>query len=89
MKIDELANGIAAGATGEADVAAISADSRTVRPGTLFAALAGSKSDGARFVADAAANGAVAVLAGEGETIETTLPVLRSADPRRALALMA
>ena len=33
------------------------------QPGYLFAALSGSKTDGARFVADAVARGATAVLA--------------------------
>ena len=37
-------------------------DSRRVRAGDLFAALPGEKADGAAFVADAAARGAVAVL---------------------------
>ena len=36
------------------------------RPGYVFAAIAGSKADGARFIADAVAKGAVAVLAGQG-----------------------
>ena len=41
----------------------LTSDSRKVTRGGLFAALAGSKTDGARFVADAVARGAVAVLA--------------------------
>jgi UDP-N-acetylmuramoyl-L-alanyl-D-glutamate--2,6-diaminopimelate ligase len=40
----------------------LASDSRKVKPGYLFAALAGSKTDGARFVKDAVARGAVAVL---------------------------
>src|ERR1700761_9473284 len=40
----------------------LASDSRKVRPGYLFAALAGSKTDGARFVKDAVARGAIAVL---------------------------
>jgi UDP-N-acetylmuramoyl-L-alanyl-D-glutamate--2,6-diaminopimelate ligase len=40
----------------------LTSDSRKVKPGFLFAALAGSKTDGARFVRDAVARGAVAVL---------------------------
>ena len=72
-------------------VAGITADSRAVRPGYVFAALAGSKTDGARFVAQAIAKGAIAVLAGEGTAadIPAEVPILRSAEPRRALALMA
>jgi UDP-N-acetylmuramoyl-L-alanyl-D-glutamate--2,6-diaminopimelate ligase len=40
----------------------LASDSRKVKPGYLFAALAGAKTDGARFVKDAVARGAVAVM---------------------------
>jgi UDP-N-acetylmuramoyl-L-alanyl-D-glutamate--2,6-diaminopimelate ligase len=71
-------------------VSAITADSRKVVPGALFAALAGAKTDGARFVSEAVANGAVAVLAeDDAELPRLSVPVLRAADARRALALMA
>ena len=40
----------------------LASDSRKVKPGYLFAALSGSKTDGARFVKDAVARGATAVL---------------------------
>ncbi len=43
-------------------ITALSLDSRTVMPGSLFMALPGSKQDGRRFIADAVARGAVAVL---------------------------
>jgi UDP-N-acetylmuramoyl-L-alanyl-D-glutamate--2,6-diaminopimelate ligase len=43
-------------------LAGLASDSRKVKPGYLFAALAGSKTDGARFVKDAVARGAIAVL---------------------------
>jgi UDP-N-acetylmuramoyl-L-alanyl-D-glutamate--2,6-diaminopimelate ligase len=76
------------------EVLGVSSDSRNVRPGFVFVALAGSKADGARFIADAVAKGAVAVVAGADADIgaaETagSVPVLRAADARRALALMA
>ncbi|WP_431305066.1 UDP-N-acetylmuramoyl-L-alanyl-D-glutamate--2,6-diaminopimelate ligase [Sediminicoccus sp. BL-A-41-H5] len=70
----------------------ITADSRTVKPGFLFAALPGSKADGTRFIADAVAAGAAAVLAPEGTTWPADVPprpFLASPDPRRALALIA
>ena len=47
---------------GVKEFAGITSDSRKVKPGYLFAALTGSKTDGARFVKDAVARGAVAVL---------------------------
>ena len=46
------------------DVKGLAVDSRAVKPGDLFFALAGSKTDGARFIDAAIAAGAVAV-AGE------------------------
>ena len=73
------------------EIGGVTADSRAVRPGYLFAALPGSRADGARFAADAVAKGAVAILAGEGAEISLPrpVPVLRDPDPRRRLALIA
>jgi UDP-N-acetylmuramoyl-L-alanyl-D-glutamate--2,6-diaminopimelate ligase len=81
----------APGALSGIEVTGITADSRAVTPGFLFAALPGTKVDGTRFVAEAIGKGAVAVLAKEGAavTVPTSVPVLRSPEPRRALALMA
>ena len=44
----------------EVEITALAADSRAVRPGTLFAALPGSKVDGRAFINDAVARGAAA-----------------------------
>jgi UDP-N-acetylmuramoyl-L-alanyl-D-glutamate--2,6-diaminopimelate ligase len=72
-------------------ITGITADSRAVRPGFLFAALAGSRTDGSRYVAEAIRNGAAAVLAraGAGVTVPTGVTLLRADEPRLALALMA
>ena len=76
---------------GEVEIAGITADSREVRPGWLFVALAGAKTDGARFVSDAAGKGAAAILMRSGATADVPagVPLLTSPEPRRALALMA
>jgi UDP-N-acetylmuramoyl-L-alanyl-D-glutamate--2,6-diaminopimelate ligase len=73
------------------DITSLTADSRAVEPGFLFAALAGSRTDGARFVTDALAKGAVAILAAENAVIDAPphVPIVRAREPRRALALMA
>ncbi len=73
------------------EITGLTADSRAVAPGMLFAALPGSKVDGARFVADALRAGAAAILAGTGAEIaaNTNAPILHDADPRRRLAKMA
>ena len=71
-------------------VTGLTADSRRVAPGVVFAALPGTRTDGAAFAADAVANGAVAILADATASLPSlSVPVLRAADPRRALALMA
>ena len=75
---------------GDIEIAGISADSRLVEPGFLFVAIAGTNADGARFIADAIANGASAVLAGtQAEAGDVSVPLVRAPEPRRALALMA
>ena len=73
------------------EITRITADSRQAQPGALFVALSGTKADGARFIADAVAKGAVAVVAGEEAAVPDGLavPVLRAKEPRLALALMA
>jgi len=47
-------------------VAGLTLDSRKVQPGYLFAALAGSRADGATFINDAVRRGATAILAASG-----------------------
>lgn len=76
-------------AAGGLVIRGLTADSRAVEPGFLFAALAGSRTDGARFVADAAARGAAAVLAARDARIDADIPVVRVSDPRRALSRAA
>jgi len=66
----------------------VTADSRKVRPGFLFAALPGAKVDGREFAAKAVADGAAAVLAGR-EIEGLAAPVVIAGDPRRAYALAA
>ncbi len=50
------------------EITSITDDSRAVTPGSLFIARAGTNADGAKYVADAIARGAVAVLAARGST---------------------
>ncbi len=69
------------------DIAGLTADSRAVRPGYLFAALPGGRADGADFIDEAVRRGAAAVLARPGAT--APVPVVSDANPRRRLALMA
>ncbi|WP_245422288.1 Mur ligase domain-containing protein, partial [Rhodoplanes serenus] len=48
---------------GERPITAVTADSRAVTPGALFAAVPGTRADGLDFVPAAVAQGAAAVLA--------------------------
>lgn len=70
-------------------ITGLAADSRRAGPGCLFAALPGSRTDGARFARDAVVKGATAVLAARDAALDVDVPVVRAADPRRALALAA
>ena len=73
-----------------AEVAGVTQDSRKAAPGFLFFALHGSKADGAKYAADAAAKGALAVVAAKDADVGAlNVPVIRVDDPRRALALSA
>lgn len=77
-------------ASRDLEVTGISSDSRQVKPGVVFFALAGSKADGATYVADAAKRGAAAVVVGKASAIAgLSVPVLSVDDPRLALALSA
>jgi UDP-N-acetylmuramoyl-L-alanyl-D-glutamate--2,6-diaminopimelate ligase len=76
----------------DAEVTGITLSSRSVRPGDLYAALAGANRHGAEFVGDAAAAGAVAVLtdpAGLAAARESGLPALVTDDPRALLGTAA
>src|SRR5580692_7546163 len=74
---------------GDPNVSGLTADSRAVQAGYLFAALPGTHADGKRFVSDAIARGAVAVLANDADGIADTVPLVTDANPRRQFARMA
>ncbi|RED54109.1 UDP-N-acetylmuramoyl-L-alanyl-D-glutamate--2,6-diaminopimelate ligase [Aestuariispira insulae] len=70
----------------------LTADSRQVQPGYLFAAIPGTVADGARFIPDAIKAGARAVLAPPSVTQEDVGPdvaLFHDSNPRRRLALLA
>ena len=79
-----------------AQITGVSLDSRVVRPGDVYAALPGQHTHGARFAAEAARRGAVAVLTdtagaeliGAGPA-DASLPVVVVDDPRTTLAEVA
>ena len=95
MKLRDLAGNdfpeisdILAGPTGDLVISALASDSRKATGGSLFAALSGTRTDGAGFVADARSRGAVAAVAGAAID-DAGIPVLAVSNPRRFLALAA
>ena len=75
--------------SGEVEIGGLSLDSRSVRPGDLFAAMPGTRADGRQFVAAAQRAGAVAVLGDREAVTATDLPALVADEPRAALARVA
>ncbi len=98
MKLSDIIGteqALAAGLSSESlerEINGLTADSREVKPGFLFAALPGATVDGARFIPNALAAGAIAVLAATdadlSEYQDRTI-ILQSGNPRRDLARMA
>jgi len=74
------------------DFSGLTSDSRKVRPGYLFAALSGSKTDGAKFVKDAVSRGAAAVLGApalQSDVEALGARFIADENPRLALARFA
>jgi UDP-N-acetylmuramoyl-L-alanyl-D-glutamate--2,6-diaminopimelate ligase len=71
------------------EVTGLASDSRVVKPGDLFFALAGARTDGARFIDSAILSGAVAVAGDHPPPGGCRVPFIATPDPRRALALAA
>ena len=77
------------------EIAGLTADSRQVKPGFLFAALRGTQRDGRAFAGEAVANGAVAILTDEpaalalDESGRHRVAIIADANPQRRLAQLA
>lgn len=70
----------------------VTADSRTVRPGACFIAISGTATDGHRFIPQAVASGAVAVVYENpsfGSQIPEGVAAIQVANARRAAAILA
>jgi UDP-N-acetylmuramoyl-L-alanyl-D-glutamate--2,6-diaminopimelate ligase len=79
----------------EPDIAGLSVDSRQVRPGFLFAAWAGARTDGRRFAAEAVRKGAIAILTDDPAALDLddmarqSIAIVTDPNPQRRLALAA
>ncbi len=98
MKLTELTSPAAgAGGPGIADpeIVGLTANSRQVRPGFLFAALLGVTRDGRAFAKEAIARGAVAILTDDPAALNLDpdlrahVAIISDANPQRRLALLA
>jgi UDP-N-acetylmuramoyl-L-alanyl-D-glutamate--2,6-diaminopimelate ligase len=80
---------------GNCEIAGITADSRRVEPGFLFAALRGTARDGRVFAGEALANGAVAILTDDADALRLDaearrrVAIIMDLNPHRLLALLA
>ena len=101
MRLSELLgqnlteDALEAGLDKSVEILGMTADSRHVLPGYMFAALPGSMVDGAKYIGDAVKNGARLILAGpevdfpNGKLPDGVETLLRDDNPRRQLALLA
>jgi UDP-N-acetylmuramoyl-L-alanyl-D-glutamate--2,6-diaminopimelate ligase len=90
MRLGDLTSGLDLSPDDAAiEITGLTSDSRSVKDGYLFAALSGRTTDGARFICDALAAGARAVLTAGNPPVPAGIAVVKAADPRRAFALAA
>ena len=87
MNLQELLSGVAlteCRAAGDVEITGISYDTRDLKPGALFAALSGYKTDGHRYIREALERGAAALLCQRVPDFDG--PWLVAGDTRAALA---
>ncbi len=100
MKLTELAAAgvpgpVSRAAAGNPEIAGITADSRRVEPGFLFAALRGTTTDGRAFAGEAVARGAAAILTDDADALaldpetRSRVAIVIDRNPQRGLALLA
>ncbi len=96
MKLQELLKDIIAAEQayrgfGDLEITGVTADSRSIKPGVVFIAIAGTREDGLRFAGQAVASGAAAIIAERkpAEALPERVPFVKVGNARRALALIA
>lgn len=72
----------------DVDITDLSADSRVVKPGTLFAAIPGTLADGRDYIESAIENGASAILSTPGLP-DMPVPYISDEEPRRVYSQIA
>ncbi|MDF2368608.1 UDP-N-acetylmuramoyl-L-alanyl-D-glutamate--2,6-diaminopimelate ligase [Sneathiella sp.] len=90
MRLSELMKGRDVSVMHDTHIKGLTADSRHVEPGFLFAALSGTMADGREYIVDAVKKGAVAILTDTSyEPADCDLPCFREENPRLILARLA
>lgn len=87
MKLSKLLSVLGVQCSQEAEITALTCDSREVIPGALFAALPGCRADGRAHIPEALYRGAAAVVC--APPLPAGVPGAPVDDPRTALALLA
>src|SRR6202795_1186972 len=94
MRLAKLLRGIythGPASNGDLVISELAYDSRLARPGTVFVAIHGQKTDGNRYISEAVSRGAVAVISEQEKPggLSPEFPWIQVADARKALAISA
>ena len=87
MKLSQLLSAVGADCPQEAEITALTCDSREAAPGALFVALEGASADGRAYIPEALERCAAAVVC--RPPLPRGVPGAAVDDPRAALALLA
>jgi UDP-N-acetylmuramoyl-L-alanyl-D-glutamate--2,6-diaminopimelate ligase len=85
----DAASRVADAGRADTPVTSVTHDSRAVSRGTVFVAIPGHRTDGAKFAADAAKRGALAIVSEAAAPEDITIPWLGTTHARAALAELA
>ena len=91
MKLSEILTGLTEPPANAAaiEIGGVTADSRAVKPGDLFVAISGNKTDGMKFALDAVKAGAVAIASEQAGQGTAGVPYVTVPNARRALSIAA
>ncbi len=90
MKLKKIVKNINfSGELDDREILYITNDSRKVKKGTLFIAIAGEKNDGHDYIFDAIEKGAIAVIANGRAPITNKVPILQVSNPRKIMSKIA
>ncbi|MET0444471.1 MAG: UDP-N-acetylmuramoyl-L-alanyl-D-glutamate--2,6-diaminopimelate ligase [Pseudorhodoplanes sp.] len=91
MKLSEILDGLSGLplAAAEVEIGGVTADSRAAKPGDLFVAISGNKTDGMKFAADAVKAGAVAIVSEQAGQGGAGVPYVTVPNARHTLSLAA